>query len=113
VAEKRCIDVDFAWVSGLQQQQATAEMTIGRVLGAAGWTYERSNRSSQRYCWGGDGFDEALGEAQQTVGEWLALRWEERGGRRMRPAAPLTEVQREAHRVVGSWVVTLVEPSDA
>ena len=107
----RCIDVDFGWVT--VQQQTVAESTIGRVLAAAGWTYKGSHGPSQCYCRDDDGFETALEEAQQTVGGWLALRWEESGGRRLRPATALTEVQREAFRIVGSWVITLVEPSDA
>ena len=109
MAGTRCVDVDFGWISG--QQHAEAEFTIGRVLTAAGWTYAGSHGPSQRYC-RADDFDKALAEAQQTVGEWLALRWEESGGQRMRPAEARTEAQREAYRIVGSWVVTLVDPAD-
>jgi hypothetical protein len=99
VAGKRCIDVDLAWISGTQHLRA--EATIERALAAKGWAYAVSSGPT-RYCrddW--RDFDQALAEARQVVGEQIARGWDESDGGSV-------EAQREAHRIVGQWLVTPV-----
>lgn len=111
--DHRCIDVQLAWLgnhSGLIGSWGDARTRITAALKDAGWTREDDPTEGfcPRYC--RDDTDitgTMLAAAQRIIGKELA-----RGPRRT-PAEASAAAQQQAHRIVGQWLVKLVEHADA
>ena len=120
MAEKRSIDVDLHWINDPMRNHAALNEVV-RELEMAGWKFVSTAGPKYQFCRtviDEAAFDKDVKWAERVVGKCLArgFPYNTTSGERV-DAPHLSDDERmtlaAAYGIVGQWLVTLVEPSDA